>query len=60
MEYTGITVDADTIVQMGQEIDIKIELIVQQIYNLSGVEFNISSPKQLGEILFEKNRITSW
>ena len=54
MEYTGITVDADTITQMGQEIDIKIELIVQQIYNLSGVEFNISSPKQLGEILFEK------
>jgi DNA polymerase-1 len=54
MEYTGIKVDAETITQMGQEIDIKIELIVQSIYNLSGVEFNISSPKQLGEVIFEK------
>ena len=54
MEYNGVYVSKDTLKEMGEELKIKIEIITKDIYNLAGSEFNISSPKQLGEILFEK------
>ena len=54
MEYDGIVVNKDILINMGEEIKIKIELISRSIYNYAGCEFNISSPTQLGEILFEK------
>jgi len=54
MEYTGINIDIDVLKDMGEEIKIKIELISNTIYNYAGEEFNISSPIQLGEILFGK------
>ena len=54
MEYTGFNVDREKLVDMGEEIKIKIELISKTIYNYAGCEFNISSPQQLGEVLFDK------
>ena len=42
---------------MGEEIKIKLELITKDIYNYAGCEFNINSPKQLGEILFDKLKL---
>ncbi|MBE6138177.1 MAG: DNA polymerase I [Firmicutes bacterium] len=54
MEYNGVYVDKNVLVEMGEEIKIKIDLLSQQIYSHAGCEFNISSPYQLGEILFEK------
>ena len=54
MEYTGFNVDKSKLIDMGEEIKIKIELLSKTIYNYAGSEFNISSPVQLGEILFEK------
>lgn len=54
MELNGVYVNKQTLSEMGEEIKIKIELITQKIYNHAGCEFNISSPSQLGEILFEK------
>ena len=54
MEYTGFNVDKEKLVDMGEEIKIKIELLSKTIYNYAGSEFNIASPKVLGEILFEK------
>jgi len=54
MEYNGVYVDKDILIEMGEEIKIKIDLLSQDIYNHAGCEFNISSPYQLGEILFEK------
>ena len=54
MEYNGVYVNKNTLKEMGEELKIKIEIITKDIYNLAGSEFNISSPKQLGEILFEK------
>ncbi len=54
MEYNGVHIDQEELKKMGEEIQIKIELIEKDIYNDAGCEFNISSPKQLGEILFEK------
>ena len=54
MEYTGIKVNKDTLNNMGNEIKTKIEEVSKEIYKIAGEEFNISSPSQLGNILFEK------
>jgi len=54
MEYNGVLIDKEALKEMGEEIKIKIELISKDIYNMAGSEFNISSPAQLGIVLFEK------
>ena len=54
MEYNGVYVDKSVLEEMGKEIEIKLELLSKDIYNLAGEEFNISSPFQLGDILFDK------
>ena len=54
MEYDGVNVSKEELKNMGEEIKIKIELLEKDIYNDAGETFNISSPKQLGDILFEK------
>ena len=54
MEITGIKVDNNELKKMGEEFTVKLELLEKEIYNLAGTEFNINSPKQLGEILFDK------
>jgi DNA polymerase-1 len=53
MEYYGVKCDKDTLKDMSEEIKIKIDNIAKTIYNYAGCEFNISSPKQLGSILFD-------
>jgi DNA polymerase I len=54
MEMAGIRVDQEQLQQMGAELDKKIAALADQIYAHAGQEFNINSPRQLGEILFEK------
>ncbi len=54
MEYDGVCVDTKKLDEMGEEIKVKIDLLSRDIYNHAGEEFNISSPSQLGEVLFEK------
>ena len=54
MEIKGIKCDKDILESMRVELNKDIEKIQEKVYELAGVEFNISSPKQLGEILFEK------
>ena len=54
MEYTGIKCDKNILNDMGKDILSRIDDVSRDIYNLSGCEFNISSPKQLGDILFNK------
>jgi len=54
MELNGIRVDKEVLTNMGAELANKIEEVSKNIYNLVGEEFNIASPRQLGEILFEK------
>lgn len=54
MEYRGFTVDKEQLEELGREFDKKIEALTGEIYEYSEVEFNINSPKQLGEILFNK------
>ena len=54
IEENGMCVDRKILEDMKEEVSIKIDLVKNKIYNYAGVEFNISSPKQLGEVLFEK------
>lgn len=54
MEFTGVKVDKNVLRDMGEDIKIKLELLTKDIYNNAGCEFNISSPSQLSEVLFEK------
>ena len=54
MEFTGVKVDENVLRDMGEDIKIKLELLTKDIYNNAGCEFNISSPSQLSEVLFEK------
>ncbi len=54
MEYDGVKVDVNILNKMNDEMAGRIKDIEKEIYELAGEEFNISSPKQLGVILFEK------
>lgn len=54
MESFGIRVDKEALQQFSTELGLKIETLEQQIYDLAGAYFNINSPKQLAEILFER------
>ena len=54
MELTGMRVDNKVLMEMKEEILIKIELLKKEIYNLVGCEFNVNSPRQLADILYDK------
>ena len=54
MEYNGIVVDSNILKKMSEEESKIISSLEKEIYELAGEEFNISSVKQLGNILFEK------
>ena len=54
MEIAGCRVDAKTLADFGEALAVRSAELEQQIYGLAGEEFNINSPKQLGEILFGK------
>ena len=57
MEIQGIKIDVDNLRQLSHELEKDLALIENEIYQLAGEKFNISSPKQLGIILFEKLKI---
>lgn len=59
MEKSGVKIDTKKLENYSKELEIKIETTKNEIFELSGTDFNISSPKQLGIILFEVLRITS-
>ena len=54
MEITGINVDTKVIDDLKVDVKGRIDNLEKKIYELAGVEFNIASPKQLGEILYDK------
>lgn len=54
MEREGMALDADGLAAYNAELEERIEERKRNIYTLAGCEFNINSPKQLGEVLFEK------
>ncbi|WP_206922368.1 DNA polymerase I [Alicyclobacillus suci] len=54
MEITGFHVDAEKLRAFGDDLNERIGHLTSEIYDLAGLEFNLNSPKQLGEVLFEK------
>lgn len=57
MEYNGVKVNVDTLKKQEKELSGRIALLEKEIYELAGMSFNIASPKQLGEVLFEKMQL---
>lgn len=54
MEHTGFLVDWEELIQYGTVLEAEIQQLMTSIYDLVGYEFNLNSPKQLGEALFVK------
>jgi DNA polymerase I len=54
IERIGMPIDARTLEVIGGEIESRVEELEQRIYEDAGLQFNIGSPKQLGEVLFER------
>src|SRR5690606_9655236 len=57
MEYEGIRVDAQALADFGEQLGKEIASSEKGIYELAGCEINLNSPRQLGEILFDKLRL---
>ena len=59
MEIEGINLDINFLKKLSDKTTVELSNISQKIYNVADTEFNISSPKQLGEILFDKMKISN-
>ncbi|HXW16287.1 MAG TPA: DNA polymerase I, partial [Terriglobia bacterium] len=57
VEAAGVRIDSEILAQMSGEFDKDLTTLTHQIYDLAGGAFDIDSPKQLGEILFEKLKL---
>ena len=57
MEANGVKIDSENLKQISEQQALEIKDIENQIFEAAGTEFNIASPKQLGEVLFEKMKI---
>jgi DNA polymerase-1 len=57
IEYNGISVDTDALKELSVQLDQEARELEKQVYLEAGEEFNIGSPKQLGEILFDKLKL---
>ena len=57
MEANGVKIDSENLKQISEQQALEIKDIENQIFEAAGMQFNIASPKQLGEVLFEKMKI---
>lgn len=58
MEFEGVLVDRSILNKYSQKLSTSVDNLTHEIWKLAGTEFNINSPKQLGEVLFEKLNLT--
>lgn len=58
MEEEGVRIDVDALKDYSAKLSAERDIIEQDIYRMAGEPFNISSPKQLGEVLYDKLKIT--
>ena len=58
MEYEGVFVDREMLNKYSVDLNQKVDNLMKDIWETAGIEFNINSPKQLGEVLFEKLNLT--
>jgi len=54
IEKEGVRIDMDTLINYSKELEIDIRKFEQNVYDKAGIVFNLASPKQLGEVLFDK------
>ncbi|SMC75590.1 DNA polymerase I [Pedobacter nyackensis] len=54
IEFEGVRIDMDTLINYSKELELDIRKFEQNVYDKCGVKFNLASPKQLGEVLFDK------
>ncbi|MES2829017.1 MAG: DNA polymerase I [Bacteroidota bacterium] len=54
IEKEGVRIDMDTLINYSKELEIDIRKFEQSVFDKCGVKFNLASPKQLGEVLFDK------
>ncbi len=54
IEFEGVRIDHETLKEFSKELETDIAKLEKTVYEKAGVRFNIASPKQLGEVLFEK------
>ena len=54
MQWNGMHIEEKELVEFGDILKDGLEVLTGEIYNIAGMEFNINSPKQLGEVIFEK------
>jgi DNA polymerase I len=59
IERAGVRIDGPALTSQAQRIDEELYKLARRVYELSGEEFNINSPKKLGEILFDKMGLTT-
>ena len=59
IERAGVRIDGPALASQAQQIDEELYKLARRIYELAGEEFNINSPKKLGEILFDKLSLTT-
>ncbi|MFZ6010185.1 MAG: DNA polymerase I [Bacteroidota bacterium] len=57
MEFEGVKVDVKALNKMSDDLKGEIEKVQREIYKIAEIEFNIGSPKQLGEVLFERMKL---
>ncbi|WP_214227333.1 DNA polymerase I [Pedobacter sp. B4-66] len=54
IEKEGVRIDMDTLINYSKELELDIRKFEQNVYDKCGIKFNLASPKQLGEVLFDK------
>ncbi|MES2503353.1 MAG: DNA polymerase I [Myxococcota bacterium] len=59
MEQTGVLIDTNLLAQMSEEFGTRLKELEGQAYDMAGVEFNLASPKQVGEVLFGRLGLVS-
>lgn len=57
MELNGVCIDVNSLAETSKEFSAKMNDIEREVYELAGMQFNISSPKQVGEVLFDRLKI---
>jgi DNA polymerase-1 len=57
MEFEGVKIDTTALSKMSEELKLESERVQREIFQMAGVEFNIGSPKQLGDVIFDKMKL---
>ncbi len=57
MELEGVNLDVKALQDYSKDLELKLQDLTKKIYDLAGMEFNIDSPKQMGDVLYDKLKI---